>query len=419
MPPDHPPAPVKAATRLGIAGADLRLLGFGFLLCFGSSIGQTFFIAQFNAAFRAELGLSHGELGLLYSLATLASGVTMIWLGARLDHSRLRPFALAVVLGLAAAASLVALAPGWTTLGLAFFALRLAGQGLMTHISVTSMVRYFDAMRGRAVAIASLGFPAGEIVLPGLCVLLLGLLPWRTLWWGAAAILLLLVAPLVLRLLADQDARHAAWLESRPERQRAPPRGGRLAALRDRRFLLTLPATFAPGFITTWVFFHQVELVSSRGWERGWFATCIAAYAVASVTAALAAGWLTDRLRAVRLLPLYLLPLIAGCAVLGILTHPAAAMLGLVLVGMSGGAGAIVLPSGWAELLGVERIATVRALGAATMVLASAASPGMVGVLIDRGIDLGWVALGSAAATLAAIGLLLLIPRHDAAPERS
>jgi hypothetical protein len=94
-------------------------------------------------------------------------------------------------------------------------------------------------------------------------------------------------------------------------------------------------------------------------------------------------------------------------------------MLGLVLVGMSGGAGAIVLPSGWAELLGVERIATVRALGAATMVLASAASPGMVGVLIDRGIDLGWVALGSAAATLAAIGLLLLIPRHDAAPERS
>jgi MFS family permease len=82
-----------------------RLLAFGFLLAFASSFGQTFFIALFGAELRAELELSHGELGAVYSAATLASGLLLMWAGSALDRFDLRAVTAVVCVGLIAAAA--------------------------------------------------------------------------------------------------------------------------------------------------------------------------------------------------------------------------------------------------------------------------------------------------------------------------
>ena len=52
-------------------------LGLGFLLAYGSSAGQTFLISLFARNQQAELGLSHGDFGGLYGLATLAGAETL------------------------------------------------------------------------------------------------------------------------------------------------------------------------------------------------------------------------------------------------------------------------------------------------------------------------------------------------------
>lgn len=64
-----------------MAARDIKLVVFGFLLALFSSFGQTFFIALFGIEIRTELGLSHGGIGSLYSLATLVSGLLMLWVG--------------------------------------------------------------------------------------------------------------------------------------------------------------------------------------------------------------------------------------------------------------------------------------------------------------------------------------------------
>ena len=43
--------------------ANANLIGFGFALCFVSSVGQTYFISLFGGEIRGEFGLSHGEFG--------------------------------------------------------------------------------------------------------------------------------------------------------------------------------------------------------------------------------------------------------------------------------------------------------------------------------------------------------------------
>ena len=40
-----------------------RFLGFGFLLAFVSSFGQTFYVALFGGEIRDAFNLSHGEFG--------------------------------------------------------------------------------------------------------------------------------------------------------------------------------------------------------------------------------------------------------------------------------------------------------------------------------------------------------------------
>lgn len=214
------------------------LLAGGFLLTFASCLGQTWFIALSGPALRASLGLGHGSFGSLYSLATLASGLTLIWLGAKVDHVSVRRMALGVVVGLGTAClAMAAVDSPWLLLPV-LFGLRLLGQGLMTHLSLTAMARAFPEARGRALSLASLGFPAGEALLPGLAVLALSALGWRSTWMIAGAVALLVLPPLCLVLLRRAPGPAAeAVIATMPQ---AALR--RRDLLRSTRFALLLPA---------------------------------------------------------------------------------------------------------------------------------------------------------------------------------
>ena len=77
--------------------SNFKYLLFGFLMTFCSSFGQTFFLGIFNPLIREDLNLSHSEFGGIYSIATLVSSLTIIWLGKKIDDFKLRNFALLFV----------------------------------------------------------------------------------------------------------------------------------------------------------------------------------------------------------------------------------------------------------------------------------------------------------------------------------
>ena len=167
-----------------------RFLAFGLTLTFLSSFGQTFFIALFNESLRAEFALSHSAIGAYYSIATLASGLTIAWLGRAVDWVDLRVFTALVCVALAAAAFGMAWVPSALVLVGVFFLLRLTGQGLLSHAALTTMSRYFDETRGKAMALAGLGYPLGEAVLPVVAVGLMTAFGWRQVWFGIGILML-------------------------------------------------------------------------------------------------------------------------------------------------------------------------------------------------------------------------------------
>ncbi len=375
-----------------------RFIAFGFLMSLGSSFGQTFFIALFGAEIRGAFGLGHGAFGTVYALATLTSAFVMVPAGQLIDRVALRSYSMAAVGLLVLACLWLAIAPpaAWPYLFIGFLLLRFAGQGLMSHTSVTSMARYFHDGRGRAIALASLGFAAGEAALPLLAVTMMGILGWRQTWGAAAAALAVIWIPSILWLLRDHAARHADLARSEGQTGASDVVSGqwsRRQVLRDGRFYLVLPALFAPSFMITGLFFHQVHLVAAKGWSLSLFAGGFVFYAGAVVASSLLAGAAVDRLRAGGLFAYALLPLALGLLWLGLSRDPLTAIGFMTLAGCSTGAFQTTSGALWAELYGQRHLGAIRAMVAAVMVFSSALSPAVLGWLIDAGVSMESIAM--------------------------
>ncbi|PWK60234.1 MFS transporter [Roseicyclus mahoneyensis] len=363
-----------------------RWLATGLLLAFGSCLGQTWFISLFAGEIRAEYGLSDGQWGLLYTAATLASAALLFGRGSLADTMPLSRLAPMVAVLFAGAAALMAL--GWAvwTLGIAVFLLRFCGQGMFSHIQMTAMARWFVATRGRAIAIANLGYTAGQVLLPLPAVLLLGWIGWQASWGVVAGVILFIILPLLLWLLAQDRAPKG----SPGAAAGAPGLGGRHwrrpEAMRHWLFWALVPLMLTPGYIGTVVFFHQVHISEIKGWTLAAMAPAYAAWALSEVAASFAAGWLCDRIGPTRLLPFVVVPLALGIFLIGVAETPLVWIVAIGMVGLTQDMSNTV----WGTLLpavyGTDHIGSVRAVASAVIVVSTALGPGVAGVIIDAGV---------------------------------
>ncbi|RDD62022.1 MFS transporter [Ferruginivarius sediminum] len=397
---------------LPFIAANPRFLTFGVLATLFSSFGQTFFIALFGGAWREAFDLSHGDVGAIYSGATLVSGLTLMWLGRLIDRVALWRYTLAVCLALSGACLLTGLVPSAAMLAIAFFTLRLTGQGLLSHLAMVAMARRFVATRGKAVSLAAVGHPVGEAVFPLVAVVLMAALGWRGAWLLFGAVLMVGLAPLMLWLLrgAERDRGNGATATKGMAVQAGNPGDRSLKqVVRDPLFFAVMFCMLAPAFITTGLFFHQVALAEAKGWSLSWLASCFIGFAATQTLGGLGTGTLVDRFGAVRVLPMYLLPLAAACAVVASFDHPLTAAVYLGLAGVTAGAGMTLLGALWAEVYGVAHLGAIRGLVQAMMVLATAAAPGLLGWLLDGGIGFSAIGLGCAGYAAGASALLTVL----------
>ena len=399
------------AAYLEFVTSNRRFLGFGFLMAFSSSFGQTYFIGVFGPGVQAEFGLSHTEWGAIYMLGTLGSALLLPWSGKQIDRLDLRHYTAIVCALLVLSSGIAAAVSGPVTLVMAIFLLRHSGQGLASHIASTSMARYFIAGRGRAIAIASLGYAAGEAILPFIAVIAIAAIGWRRAFAGSAVLLLLVLVPLVFVLLRGHGRRHEAHLAHLAKPTENTGAGARSwtrgEVLRDVRFYLLLPGTTAPAMIATAMFFHHLNLADAKGWSHEWITGSYAIYAAATTLAALASGSLVDRLGATRLVPAMLVPLGLAMALVASFESAWIVWPYLFLLGINVGIAYTAVSAFWAEMYGVVHLGAIKSLAMALSVFASALGPVITGSLIDRGVAIESVCLLFGAYTLLAFFLVL------------
>jgi len=173
----------------------LKVILFGFIFTFFSSFGQSYFIGMFNSSIRADLSITHGQFGTIYASATLLSSLILIWVGKKIDDMEVFKFSMFVIILLSFASYFFSTIKIIPFLFIGIFFVRLSGQGLMSHTATTTVSRFFEKTRGKALSITWLGLSAAEFVLPVLIVFLLTIISWREIWF-AISLLVLFILPI-------------------------------------------------------------------------------------------------------------------------------------------------------------------------------------------------------------------------------
>jgi len=386
----------------------LKVIVFGFIFTFFSSFGQSFFLGLFNSSIRDALSITHGQFGSLYASATLLSSIVLVWIGKKIDDVNILKFASYVIIFLSVSCFIFSKISSVIFLFVGIFLMRLAGQGLTTHTATTTISRFFEKNRGRALSIGWLGLSLAEFILPVLIVFLLTFVEWRNIWISIS-IVVIIVLPIVAYTLVREiklDTREEAKNNEIPKEIR---QWKRTEVLKDYRFYIVSLNMLAMPWIATGSFVYQSFITNSKGWGPYVIAQSFMAYSTFSVITLFISGFLIDKFSSRKLLIYMNIPLFFSTIVLFYFKTPISSFVFLGLIGISNGLANVLGSSTWAEIYGVKHIGSIKALTTALMVFSTAFGTALFGILIDFGFSIEQIAVVSGAYILLSILLLYLV----------
>ncbi len=366
--------------------SNFKIILFGFVFLFASSVGQSFFIGLFNSQIRNELNISHGEFGSIYAIATLCSSLLLIWIGKKIDDFKLVYYTIFVIVLLAFSSLFFSFINGIVFLFIGIFLLRFSGQGLMSHTSTTTVSRYFEKRRGKALSIVFLGQSLGEFILPVFIVYLLSFIYWRELWIQVS-IVILLVLPIIcyftVKDITIQSREKDA--ESTKDENNLIKNWTRKEVLKDFKFYTILPCLLASPFVITGIVINQSFILESKNWDEYALAKAFMSYSVFTVLTLFFSGPLVDKYTSRKLLIYLNLPMVLSLIILMFFKHSYSAYIFMGLLGATNGFANVIVSSLWAEIYGVNYLGSIKALTASLMVFSTALATAVFGLLIDNG----------------------------------
>jgi len=388
-----------------------RVILFGFIFTFFSSFGQSFFLGLFNAPIRNELGITHGQFGNLYATATICSSLLLIWIGKKIDDYKLINYSFFVVILLFSSSLFFSFVSNIYFLALGIFLMRFSGQGLMSHTSTTTISRFFEKSRGKALSTIWFGLSSAEFILPVLITYLFLIFSWRTIWQGIAVLVILFLPFVVFNTIKFIN------LDTREEKQTKIKKARikswkRKEVIKDYRFYIISLNMLAMPWIATGVFVYQSFITNSKIWDNYTIPKAFMFYSITTIVTLFFSGFLVDKFTSRKLLPIMNIPLLIAMIVLFYFQNEIYAYLFLGLIGVSNGFANVLGSSTWAEIYGVKYIGSVKALTTAFMVFATAFGTALFGFLIDNGFTIEKIAFISGTYILISLALLVIFRKN-------
>ncbi len=386
----------------------LKVILFGFIFTFFSSFGQSFFLGLFNSSIRDALSITHGQFGSIYASATLLSSIVLVWIGKKIDDVNILKFASYVIIFLSVSCFIFSKISSVIFLFVGIFLMRLAGQGLSSHTATTTISRFFEKNRGRALSTGWLGLSLAEFLMPVLIVFLLTFIEWRDIW-VSISIVVILVLPIATFFLVKEvklDTREESKIE---ENNKEIKQWKRIDVLKDYRFYIICITMLAMPWIATGSFVYQSFISSSKEWGPYVIAQSFMAYSILSVITLFVSGFLIDKFSSRKLLIYMNIPLFFSTVVLYYFNEPLSSFVFFGLLGVTNGMANVLGSSTWAEIYGVKYIGSIKALTTALMVFSTAFGTALFGLLIDIGFSIEQIAIVSGTYIFGSIILLYLV----------
>ena len=274
--------------------------------------------------------------------------------------------------------------------------------------STTTISRFFERSRGKALSTIWFGLSSAEFILPVLVTYLFVIYSWRSVWQGIAIIIIIFLPFVVLNTIKkikldsrekDLDTKKIFKIKS----------WNRKEVIKDYRFYIVSLNMLAMPLIATGVFVYQSFISDSKMWNIYTIPKAFMVYSLASIITLFFSGFLVDKFTSRKLIPIMNIPLLISMFVLFYYQQEISAFIFLGLVGISNGLANVLGSSTWAEIYGVKFIGSIKALTTAFMVFSTAFGTAVFGLMIDNGFSIENIAFVSGIYIVISLFLLILI----------
>ncbi len=381
------------------------MLALAMGLAIASSPGQTFGVSIFIEPMRLELGLSHAQMGLAYTLGTLFGAGPILWIGHQVDRRGLRRVALGGVIAFGLSCCLMGLVQNWLQTVFAFTFLRMLGPGALSLVSSNTLPFWFsrklgtvEGFRQTAMAFAmatipplnlwlvfQFGWRLGYVILGGSILIIFGLAVWR--WFRSH--------PNELGLNIDGiKASSIATRQARGQRddslpisdspQSDQPRSFTISeTIKTAPFWIVLAGTSLFGIIQTGVFFCLTPILREFSLDEGIAASMLAAFAISLAVHQMIGGRLADQFEAKWMLAMGMCLFAAGLGCMTMFRDSTGVLIAGCLLGAAQGIYSSSAQPLWARYYGTKHLGKLRGMLMATNVAASSIGPFLVGACFD------------------------------------
>lgn len=369
------------------------ILFFSMFIYFFSGPGQTYSVSIFVDHFIEEYDVSRSVVSGFYSGATLLAGLTLPFIGRRMDKWGYRTMALIIPFMLALTTLYMSFVSVAWMLLIGFFLLRLFGQGSMTLLSSALVPQWFNKRRGFALSLLAVGGVISSSLIPQLNNHLITTYSMAYAWRFWAIVLFAFVAPL-----------SYFFVRNTPESIGLLPDGEKVLpsepkkmedilfeeawtldeAMKTKSFYFMLFYTIIPSMVNTGLTFHIVSIISEKGYDAFVAASIIGIIAMTQLPTTFLAGYVLDRVqphivKSVNFLFYFI-------ALFIILTSPSLEMLYVyaVIHGVFNAFDSVSTGVIWPSYFGRKHLANIRGVSMTAMVIGSALGPLPFGFAFDH-----------------------------------
>lgn len=348
-----------------------KVILFGFIAFYFSSIGQASLIAQFIPSLQHSLKLTLKEISLIYTVASIFSALILPTIGRMIDSFSTMIVIITSSIFLILGISELGLSQNAFMLFIGIFFIRGPGQISISMAATTYINKYFSKNQGKIIGLAILGRSLGWATLPTIVIILIEKIGWRqsAFFLGFTLIFALVWMVSLIKKNTKNIEKNNPGITND---NKIHSHGN--GSFKIEHFPIIIAFAINP-LVLTGLLFHQEYIREWKGMSVHEMSYAFPIFAIMQLLSTTFIGPIVDRVSATKLLPLAALPLCLSILSLSISSEPIFYYIYATMAGLGVGINSNIRDIFWTEQVNVLNLGYVKGIDSSISVFAAAISP--------------------------------------------
>lgn len=359
------------------------------LAVFFSGPGQSYGISVFVEPMIRDLDMPRSLFSGLFSVGTLVSAGVLVLAGRQIDRIGNRIVMAGAVFIFGLSLMLLSFASSVLMLLIGFTLLRTFGSSVLTLSAKILVPNWFHTRVGMAFSLLGIAAMLSQAIIPAFNNAIIELSGWRGAFRINGLIVWLILLPIVVIVVRNWPRDLGQFPDGIPPSDTQltsadEVRGFTLrTSMRTFSFWSLIGASVVSALVNTGLAFHQVAILTDRGFPSSLAATTFALQAALALPVSLLAGWLVDRFPIRITMILSQVFLVAAIFALLTATTPMLVFGFAALSGVSRGLWMVAGDTAWPAYFGRKHLGSIRGVSQGIGVAGAAIGPIPFGLSYD------------------------------------